>query len=98
MILPQSEHEFINALYKAAELGANRALEQANLLKPYISLRDAQRKYGVTIVKRWIDEGLIQVIKDGNATSKIRIERARIEAVAAASNRNTYMPTKRRER
>ena len=97
MRLPESEHEFINALIKAAELGASRAIERANLDKPYISLRDAQRKYGVTIVKRWIDEGLITLIKDGDNTSKCRILRARIEAVSAGSNRITYKNTKDRK-
>lgn len=97
LILPQTEIEYRNALIDAAEIGAKRALEQAGLIKPYLKLREAQRLYGESIVNRWIKEGLIKTIKDGNRTASVRISRTQIEAVAMASNRSFYMTTEERK-
>ena len=90
MRIPETEIEFRNALIDAAEIGAKKALEQAGLMKPYIKLREAQRLYGEAIVKRWINEGLINTIKDGQRNSSVRIDRIQIEAVAKTSNRSEF--------
>lgn len=90
MILPITETEFRNALIDAAEIGAKRALEAAGLIKPYLKLREAHRLYGVTTVNRWIKEGLITPLKDGERNSSVRIYRVDIEAVAKASNRASF--------
>jgi hypothetical protein len=96
MFLPSSETEYRNALVDAAEVGAKKALEEVGLLKPYLKLREARRKYGEAIVNRWIKEGLVQLIKDGDRSASIRINRIQIESVAKASNRTTYLPTEKR--
>lgn len=95
--LPESETEYRNALVEAAEVGAMKALIDADILKPDMSLREAQRKYGIAIVNRWIKEKLITVRKDGPRNSKTRIDRVTIEAVAKASNRATYITAKERK-
>jgi hypothetical protein len=92
--LPETETEFRNALVDAAELGAQKALAAAGVLKQFISEREAVRKYGA-IVKRWIDEGLVKPKQDGPKSMK-RIDRLEIESVAKASNRATYMTTSER--
>jgi len=91
--LPESETEYRNALVEAAELGAKRALTEAGLLKPYLSLKKSYRKYGEAVVKRWIMDGNIHPKQDG-PSSKKRIDRLEIESVAKASNRSTYIPAK----
>ena len=91
MLLPETEIEFRNALIDAAELGAKKALEQVGLIKPYYKLREAQRLYGESIVKRWIQEGLINPIKDGERNSSVRISRLEIESIARISNRSSYL-------
>ena len=88
MLLPQTEIEFRNALIDAAELGARKALEEVGIVKPYLKLREAQRLYGQSAVNRWIRDGLIKVVKDGNRNSSVRISRIQLETVAMVSNRN----------
>lgn len=97
MILPQSEIEFRNALIDAAELGAKKALEQVGLIKPYLKLREAQRMYGGSIVNRWIQEGLINIIKDGQRNASVRINRIEIETVSKTCNRSNYLTTEERK-
>ena len=93
--MPQSEREFISLLIEAAELGAKKALIDADLLRPYISLAAANRKYGECTVERWAQEGLIDIIQDGPG-SNYRIDRIQIEAVAKTANRHTYMSVQER--
>lgn len=77
-------------LQDAAELGANAALSKAGVLKPYLSKEEANRMYGRVNVDRWIAKGHIEAIKDGNNTSKCRIDRVQIEAIAKTANRHSY--------
>ncbi len=96
MNLPQTEIEFRNALIDAAELGAIKALVQIGTLKPYLKLNEAKRTYGPAIVERWINEGLITPIKDGDNNASVRIERIQIETIAKTCNRATYLTTEER--
>ena len=93
---PQSRIEYMHALRDAAELGATIALQEAGLLKPYMTMRGAKRLYGATIVDRWIKERLVTVIKDGEGTANIRIDRIQIAAVAKSANRSTYLTIEER--
>lgn len=95
--MPQSRVEYINALRDASEMGALKALEAAGLIRPYLSEREAKRKYGPAIVARWIQERLITVLKDGDGTASKRIDRLQIEAVAKSANRCTYLTTLERQ-
>lgn len=97
MILPQTEIEYRNALIDAAELGARKALEEVGMIKPYLKLREAQRLYGISIVNRWIQEGLINTIKDGTRNASVRINRIQIETVAKTCNRSNYLTTEERK-
>ncbi len=63
---------------------------ECKLRKPYMSLNQAYKMYGRKTVDRWIEEGLIDIMKDGTNTSKCRILRERIELVAAMSNRASW--------
>lgn len=72
------------------EAGFRKCAETLGLLKPYISLREAYKIYGRATVDRWIEEGLVHVIKDGTNTSKCRIKRDEIELVASISNRASW--------
>jgi hypothetical protein len=78
-------------LNDAAELGAKAALTEAGLLKPYISKSEAVRMAGRTNLNRWVQEGLITLIKDGPSTAKIRINRLQFESVMKTSNRPSYL-------
>ena len=87
----------MHALIDAAQMGATIALQEAGLLKPYLSMREAKRLYGPAIVDRWIKERLVTVIKDGNDTATIRIDRIQIAAVAKSANRSTYLTMEERQ-
>ena len=52
---------------------------------------DAYRLYGRSNVDRWLREGLIS-IGHPTETSQIFFDRSELEAVAASSNRITYLP------
>lgn len=88
--LPQTEIEYRNALIDAAELGAKKALEEIGMLRPYLKLNEAKRLYGPSIVNRWIKEGLINPVKDGERNASVRIDRIQIESVAKTSNRASF--------
>lgn len=96
--MSESEIEFRNALIDAAEVGATKALMQIGAIKPFLKLREAQRLYGKAIVTRWINEGLITMIKDGERTASVRIDRLEILAVAKTCNRATYLTTEERSK
>lgn len=82
--------ELRRLLKESFAAGHAQALEDMGKKKPFMSKAEAYRKYGRTVVDRWINEGLISLIKDGPDSSKIRIERKQIEQVAISSNRISY--------
>lgn len=90
-------HILQTMLSEAAEMGANTALAKAGLITPYISKSQAYKMYGESVVDRWIKAGLINPKKDGNHSSKWRISRQEIEAVAKANNRPSYAMVKERK-
>lgn len=94
--MPECEIEFRNALIDAAEVGAAKALVEVGNLKPFLKMREAYRQYGEAVVKRWIQEGLINPIKDGDRNANVRINRIELLTVAKASNRATYLTTEER--
>jgi hypothetical protein len=98
MRLPESITDYANALVDFSEMGAQKALIEMGRLKPYMSLNEANRKYGKALVNRWIKEGLVHIIKDGPRNARIRIDRIEIESVAKACNRATYLTTEERKR
>lgn len=56
-------------------------------LTPYISKAQAYKIYGRKNVDFWIKKSLIKEIKDGDNTATIRLDRIKLEIVAATSNR-----------
>jgi len=78
-------------LADAAEIGANIALTKAGLLGATISKSQAYRMYKRGKVDKWIRDGVLEVHKDvGASSSKWRIDRAQIEAIAKSDNRPAY--------
>lgn len=96
--LPQTEREFIKALETVAHVASVQTLVSVGYVKPYVSLRESYRLYGEGTVKRWIKEGLIDTIKDGEGNSKIRIGRVQLEAVSKTQNRAEWYIRQAREK
>ena len=82
-------NELTSILKIAAKAGAEKALAGSGALPDGITKAEAYRHFGRGNVDRWLQEGLIQV-------SNKNIDRTKLEAVAAASNRRTYLPVKER--
>ncbi|SHE69530.1 hypothetical protein SAMN05444405_102310 [Bacteroides luti] len=89
--------ELKNLLSDAAEIASVKILVELGHLPATLSKREAYRKYGEGVVKRWISEGLIKVRKDGNSTSKCRLNRMELETLSKANNRLTYKSTAERQ-
>jgi len=81
--------ELSTILKIAAKAGAEKALAGSGGLPESISKAEAYRLYGRGNVDRWLQEWLIQV-------SDKNIDRVKLERVAAASNRRTYLPVTER--
>ena len=92
-----TQGQLAKLLTSAAKIGAIEALTQAGVLKTYLKKADAFRMYGRANVERWIQEGLITPRKDGNHSASWRLDRKELEAVANASNRNTYLNIEERK-
>lgn len=82
--------ELVNLLSEAVAIGAKKVLVETLQLKPYISKSEAYKKYGRRLVDRWLKEGLIKQIKDGDTNHSIRIDRVELESVAAICNRASF--------
>lgn len=90
--------ELKNLIKDAAEVATIKTLIEVGQLPPFLSKREAYKKYGEGVVKRWISEGLIKVQKDGNNTSKCRLDRIELESLSRANNRLTYKTTAERQK
>lgn len=82
--------ELVNLLSEAAALGAKKVLVETLQLKPYISKSEAYKKYSRRLVERWLKEGLIKQIKDGDSNHSIRLDRLELESVASICNRVSF--------
>lgn len=79
--------EMVVLIQRIAETAVVKARIEDGKMKPYMSLREAEQAYGADHVAAWRKAGLIQCLKDGERNSKIRIDRYKIAAVAASSQR-----------
>jgi hypothetical protein len=79
-------------LKQAAAAGAYSVLAEHNLFPEELTLSQAYRKYGRSSVDRWIKEKLIVFpAKNGQSFPK-KLNTRQLEAIAAKSNRATYLP------
>lgn len=96
------EKHLKDLLADACEIGFKKGLMTGSAseikLKPYISKKLAYQLYGRAIVDRWIKEGLIKEIKDGDNSSTVRIDRIQIEIIAKSSNRSSFITTEERKK
>jgi len=72
--------------------GTAKALSETGSQNAMVSKAEAYRLYGRSQVDRWISEGLFKPLKGQIYISKSGIDREKLEAIAAASNRGTYLP------
>jgi len=78
-------------LKNAVKNGAEKALAENAELSELVIKSEAYRLYGRSNVDRWISEELVFMVASGNRNNKRFIERKQLDAVAASSNRITYL-------
>lgn len=88
--------DLFTLLKNATHEGAGKALSESGQLKEQLSKAEAYRLFGRCNVDRWINEGLISTTSSNERVSRKFLERNKLEAVAAASNRITYLPVAER--
>lgn len=76
---------------QAAHNGAETALAENISLSNTITKSEAYRCYGRTNVDRWFQEGLLKPVVTADKKSQKSIDRQKLEAIASASNRITYL-------
>lgn len=84
------------ALAKAAEDGSMRVFEELSLVSEDISLTEAYLQHGRDAIRRWIKEGLLTPLVTPKGKRSKMLNRQQLEAVAASSNRVTYLPVRER--
>lgn len=90
-------HQLKNLMSDAAELGADKALVESGVLKPFLTQTEAWKIYGRGTVDRWIKEGLIIPQKDGGKNAMVRLDRMTLKALSKTSNRHTYLTVEERK-
>ncbi len=77
------------------DLGRITALIESGQLSRYISYNEATKPrskggYGRGTVDRWVNEGLLQKVKDGKNNSKVRFDRLKLAELDAKANRASW--------
>lgn len=88
--------ELTTILRCAAEAGAGNALAAAAQVQDHLTKSEAFRMYGRSNVERWISEGLLVPLAPNGKLPRKCMNRTKLEAIAAASNRITYLPVAER--
>jgi len=76
--------ELINLLTRATAEGTDKVLLASGTLREQLSKAEAYKIYGRSNVDRWLSENLIKI-------SNKKIDRLNVAAIAASSNRMTYL-------
>lgn len=90
--------ELVRLLKNAAMAGAEKALTENIALPEFLGKAEAYRLYGRSNVDRWVSEELIHLVSSSGRINKKIIRRKQLDAVAASSNRITYLPVANRKR
>jgi hypothetical protein len=81
---------------ESASKGAETAIAENAILPDKITKSEAYRLYGRANIDRWFQEDLLKPTKTADSKSQKCIDRKKLEAIAATSNRMTYLPVAER--
>jgi hypothetical protein len=90
--------EDLTCLFKVSVArGAGKAIAENSTLACRLTKSQAYRLYGRTVIDRWILEGLlVPYSADSGITHKTVFDKEKLEALAASSNRLSYLPVAER--
>jgi hypothetical protein len=84
-------------LKEATKNAVEKTLIESSLTSAELSPAAAYRIYGRSNVERWLQEGLIRYQSAGSGKSPRKfLDNQSLEAIAASSNRVTYLPVAER--
>jgi hypothetical protein len=66
---------------ESAKMGAEIALSRLGLIKDEISQREAFRLFKESVVRSWVNKGLVKRIKPGELNSKATYSRIELETI-----------------
>ena len=92
-ILMNVVNERINLFKMIGDIRSDERLKtlvELGLIKAYISMNEAKKRYGRALVDMWVEERMIKPIKDGENTSRWRFPVVRLEELARASKYVTW--------
>lgn len=90
--------ELSRILKNAVDVGVEKALAEYYTPSQFIVKAEAYRLHGRSNVDRWIKEELILLTTSEDGLHKKIIRRKDLDAVAASSNRRSYLPVVDRKR
>lgn len=90
MEITLSRMQLSQMLADAAEIGANKALTNAGIIKGWLTKEEAKRRYGVTAVNKWLKEGVLKMHLPTQSSIKRRIKLEEIEAINKALGTPIY--------
>lgn len=88
-------HQVIDNHTHDIKVAVHETLVQKGEVPAYISLKKAQDVYGRVSIDNWVKWGLIEPVRDGEGTSKYRIEVGKLIMIAGNGNRNEYFKNKK---
>lgn len=79
-------------MLNAVNTGVATAVAESGAISSFTSKADAYRLYGQSNVDRWLTEQLIAPLTVPGKSSKKFLDRTKLDSVAAAINRHSYLP------
>ena len=79
---------------RSAQLASQKTLESLGMACPFLSLREAGKKYGLKRVNRWIKQGLVKPVHDGGTSPKRVIVSELLNAAIGENAFQFYTPKK----
>lgn len=92
-----TEHVLAEIIQKGIEVGTVATLVKLGQIKPYMSYNEATAAVGRGLIDRWVSEGLLEKVKDGEKNSKVRFDRLRVMTLMATSNRMSWFRYHKKE-
>ncbi|WP_345949022.1 hypothetical protein ABDD95_19430 [Mucilaginibacter sp. PAMB04274] len=88
--------QLIRIFRESVKTGSEKATAELTENPNYLTKAAAYRKYGRSLVDRWFQEKLLELTPVRGRPSQLGIDKNTLEAIAAASNRITYLPVAER--
>jgi hypothetical protein len=84
--------QLIRIVRQSVKVGSEKAMAELTESPDHLTKAAAYRKYGRSLVDRWLQEKLLKLRPVRGRHSQLGIDKKKLEAIAAASNRITYLP------